>query len=82
MWVQGVLFMQTVTVLKVPAFVFSFGQRWILLTVVILFALGCGSGDGLNRQPISGAVTVDDVPVPNGSVTFEPLFAVALVVVL
>lgn len=36
--------------------------------------IGCGGGDGLNRKPISGKVTVDGVAVPNGSVSFEPLF--------
>lgn len=65
--------MRTMTVHKVPAFVPTC-QCWILLALITACASGCGSGDGLNRQPISGAVTVDDAPVPNGSVTFEPLF--------
>ncbi|MGN6136482.1 MAG: carboxypeptidase-like regulatory domain-containing protein [Aureliella sp.] len=51
--------------------------RWVCLGAwAALFALacpGCGSGDGLNRKAISGIVTVDGRPVPNGSVGFEPL---------
>ncbi|MCC6508169.1 MAG: carboxypeptidase regulatory-like domain-containing protein [Pirellulaceae bacterium] len=45
-----------------------------LLTIGLSFSSGCGGGDGLNRKPLSGAVTVDGAPVPNGSVNFEPLF--------
>ena len=41
---------------------------------MISFLAGCGSDDGLNRKAVKGKVTVDGVAVPNGSVTFEPLF--------
>lgn len=49
-------------------------MRWIgfaLLAVMV----GCWSDDGLNRKAISGKVTVDGTLVPNGSVSFEPLFS-------
>lgn len=42
-------------------------------TIFFLAAIcGCGSGDGLNRQSVSGAVTCDGKPVPNGAILFEP----------
>ena len=49
-------------------------SRLILLSLSITY-VGCGSDDGLNRKPIDGKVTVNGVAVPNGSVTFEPLYA-------
>lgn len=46
--------------------------------IAVLFSLvgflGCGGGDGLNRKAISGKVTVDGAAVPNGSISFEPLY--------
>jgi len=33
---------------------------------------GCGSSDGLNRQAISGTVTLDGQPIPIGAILFEP----------
>src|SRR5262245_45712495 len=35
-------------------------------------AAGCGSGDGLNRQPISGIVTLDGQPLEGGAILLEP----------
>jgi hypothetical protein len=34
--------------------------------------LGCGSTDGLNRQAMSGRVTVDGQPLTSGAILFEP----------
>lgn len=34
---------------------------------------GCSPRDSLNRKAISGSITVDGKPVPNGSIGFEPL---------
>ena len=53
---------------------------WVVssLALLPLFSIGlvgCGSSDGLNRKALSGTVTVDGAPVPNGSVSFEPLVA-------
>ncbi len=45
------------------------------LALSALLCLGCGSSDPLNRKAIKGKVTVDGLPVPNGSVSFEPLKA-------
>ena len=45
-----------------------------LLSLAVL-GLGCSESDGLNRKAIQGKVTVDGRPVPNGSVSFEPLFS-------
>jgi hypothetical protein len=49
--------------------------RWccILVLVVLLFESGCQSKNPLNRKAVSGTVTVDGKPVPNGSINFEPL---------
>jgi hypothetical protein len=33
---------------------------------------GCGSSDELNRQPVSGVVTLDGAPVAMGAILFEP----------
>lgn len=45
------------------------------LLFLCLDCLGCGSSDPLNRKAVAGKVTVDGVPVPNGSISFEPLSA-------
>jgi hypothetical protein len=45
----------------------------LLAPALIVVSAGCGSGDGLNRKAVSGKVTVDGAPVPNGSVSFQPL---------
>lgn len=57
----------------------SLGQRGILaragLLVVAGVALsGCGGGDGkvLDRQPVSGQVTLDGTPLDQGAIRFEP----------
>jgi hypothetical protein len=44
-------------------------------TGMILFlavTVGCDSDDGLNRQAISGTVTLDGQPLSGGSILFEP----------
>lgn len=33
---------------------------------------GCGGGDGLDRVAVSGSVTINGEPVPNGVVRFKP----------
>lgn len=35
-------------------------------------ATGCGGGDGLERVAVSGSVTINGEPVPNGVVRFKP----------
>ena len=35
-------------------------------------ALGCSGGDGLPREAISGTIILDDRPLAEGLVTFEP----------
>jgi hypothetical protein len=38
-----------------------------------LAVLGCGSGgDGLDRQPVSGQVTIDGQPLDEGEIAFAP----------
>jgi hypothetical protein len=43
------------------------------LAAVIGVAPGCGSADGLNRQPVSGTVKIDGVPLAKGVVLFFPI---------
>jgi len=40
--------------------------------VVALAAAGCGGGDGIPREPVSGKVTVDGSALDNGLITFSP----------
>jgi hypothetical protein len=48
--------------------------RWVLAAPLLLLwlAAGCDSGDGLNRQPISGTVTLDGQPLATGTIHFIP----------
>ena len=41
-------------------------------TLLIGLAVGCGPADGLNRQAMSGTVTVDGQPLTSGAILFEP----------
>jgi hypothetical protein len=49
---------------------------FILNVTAVIFAVittaGCGGGDELPRVAVSGSVTVDGEPVPNGVVRFAP----------
>lgn len=45
----------------------------LALIMCLLLFTGCGSGDGLNRKALSGKITLDGAPIPNGSISFEPL---------
>jgi hypothetical protein len=47
-----------------------FLQGGMILFLTPLF--GCGSTDGLNRQAISGSVTLDGQPISIGAILFEP----------
>jgi hypothetical protein len=40
---------------------------------VVAAAVGCSGSDGLNRKAITGKVTVDGAPIPNGAIGFEPI---------
>jgi hypothetical protein len=41
-------------------------------TLLIWLAVGCGPADSLDRQPMSGTVTVDGQPLTSGAILFEP----------
>jgi hypothetical protein len=43
--------------------------------MLVALTCGCGSDNPLGRKAISGTVTVDGKPIPNGAVNFEPLQA-------
>jgi hypothetical protein len=51
--------------------------RWALALPLLALAggWGCGSGDNLDRQPISGTVTLDGQPLPTGTVRLDPASA-------
>jgi hypothetical protein len=42
------------------------------MTLILCLTAGCGSADGLDRQAISGMVTLDGQPLTNGAILFEP----------
>jgi hypothetical protein len=42
------------------------------MIVFLAATIGCDSGDGLNRQAISGTVTLDGQPLSGGNILFEP----------
>jgi hypothetical protein len=45
-----------------------------LLVVVVLAAIGCGSGNsGIEKVVVSGTVTFDGTAIPNGEVRFYPI---------
>jgi hypothetical protein len=41
-------------------------------TLFLAAILGCGSTEGLNRQAISGTLTLDGQPISKGAILFEP----------
>ncbi|WP_169976909.1 hypothetical protein [Tautonia rosea] len=47
-----------------------------LLALTISVA-GCGGGDGLDRQAVTGTVTLDGQPLETGLITFDPASATA-----
>jgi hypothetical protein len=44
----------------------------VLALLPLWFAGGCNSGDGLNRQAVSGTVTLDGKPLEDGNIKFTP----------
>jgi hypothetical protein len=46
------------------------GAELAFLFALLLTILGCGAGDG--KVPVSGVVTFDGSPMPDGYVTFTP----------
>ena len=48
------------------------GSTAPLLGVVLAISAGCGSGDGLPRESVSGNVTLDGQPLESGLIQFEP----------
>lgn len=55
-----------------------FLSAWVAAFAVA--AGGCGSGDGLPREPISGTVKLDGQPLDGGMITFTPTQAAEPVV--
>ncbi len=43
-----------------------------LLVVISMAHFGCGGGDGLDRQPVSGSVSLDGAPLKEGQIQFFP----------
>src|SRR5215203_2181908 len=58
----------------------SMTAKFPCMTVMVGFLAaslgGCGQGDGLDRKEVSGTVTFDGKPLPNGSIQFLPGAAV------
>ena len=55
-----------------PTTSFSWMRHRFEIFALISLGMGCGSGDGLPRQPISGTVTLDGQPLATGSIAFRP----------
>jgi hypothetical protein len=55
-----------------PRCQFSDGYRLGVGLLLLGLAAGCGSDDGLDRQAISGIVTVDGQPLEGGAILLEP----------
>jgi hypothetical protein len=51
--------------------------RWALAGALLVIAggFGCSSGDNLDRQPISGTITLDGTPLATGTIRFDPASA-------
>lgn len=56
---------------RLPPLPFIAVGRASLLVGVLLSVAGCGASDG--RQPVAGEVLVDDEPLEDGIIRFEPL---------
>jgi hypothetical protein len=54
-------------------------SRWALVASLLALAgaPGCGSGDNLDRQAVSGTVTLDGQPLSTGTIRFDPTSAEA-----
>ncbi len=47
--------------------------RWTIVTILFVGLAGCGAtSDPLNRQAVSGLVTLKDQPLDTGSISFDP----------
>ena len=53
----------------------SLSSRLLAVAAVLLALWGCGGGDGLPRQAVSGTVTLDGQPLDAALITFTPLGA-------
>lgn len=47
-------------------------MRYLLCVVLVVSFLGCGPGNPLGRQAVSGTVTLDGKPLAAGTIMFEP----------
>ena len=48
-------------------------QAFYLMLLPLLMALGCRESDPLNRQAVSGKITLDGEPLAEGTVDFTPV---------
>lgn len=46
--------------------------RLAAVAIILLASWGCGGGDGLPRQAVSGKVTLDGQPLDSALITFTP----------
>src|SRR5262245_6811494 len=49
-------------------------RRWALAAPLLVLGgvVGCSGGDNLNRQPVTGSVTLDGAPLEKGTIRFMP----------
>lgn len=48
-------------------------RAFYLILLPLLLASGCGESDPLNRQAVSGKITMDGEPLAEGTVEFTPV---------
>jgi hypothetical protein len=48
-------------------------SKRIFAMIVMIVLAGCGVSDGLTREPVSGEVTLDGLPLRDGTILLEPL---------
>ena len=50
----------------------SYVRTLALPLLILAHTAGCGSSDGLDRQAVSGTITLDGSPLPTGTIRLDP----------
>jgi hypothetical protein len=55
-----------------PQFFRRLSQLLLIASLALVCAIGCGRSSGLEKVVVSGTVTLDGQPIPNGEIRFIP----------
>lgn len=58
-----------------PLLTANFAGKASLLLLIPMIAFGCGTSDEMNRQAVSGTVSLAGNPIPSGLIEFSPMGA-------